>query len=191
MSFTLPARLSRRAASTSATPIRIAVCASWPQACITSTSRPLYCARTFEAKGTSASSFTGNASMSARSATTGDADRPRSRPTTPVCATPVVDLDPERAQVVRHQGRRAQLPVPELRVLVDVPPPGDHLRLDLLRQAVDLLRFRRSTGEPPMPADAASTTNDGASSQIRRQGHPCRCSICPFPPEHRGSLDRE
>ncbi len=89
MNFTLPRNCARRPASTLATPIRIAVWQSWPQACITPTSSPFHMVRTFDANGTSTSSVTGNASMSARSATTLLGSAPFSRPTTPVCATPV------------------------------------------------------------------------------------------------------
>ena len=40
MNFTLPGSSSFMPASTSAVAIRMAVCVSWPQACITSTSLP-------------------------------------------------------------------------------------------------------------------------------------------------------
>ena len=87
--LTVPASSLRSPASTSATPIRIATCASWPQACITPTSAPRQCAVTFEAKGRPVSSFTGSASMSARSATTGPGLPPVRTATTPVMPTSV------------------------------------------------------------------------------------------------------
>ena len=89
MNLTEPRSVLRSPARTSATPIRMATWASWPQACMTPTDSPFHCAFTFEANGTSTSSVTGSASMSARSATTGPGSAPFSRPTTPVWATPV------------------------------------------------------------------------------------------------------
>ncbi len=62
---------------------------SWPQACMTPTSCPLYSVRTLDAKGRSTISVTGRASMSERNATVGPGRPPRSSPTTPVWAIPV------------------------------------------------------------------------------------------------------
>ena len=90
MNLTEPRSWLRSPASTSATPIRMATWASWPQACMTPTGSPFHCAFTFEANGTSTSSATGSASMSARSATTGPGRPPSSTPTTPVTPTPSV-----------------------------------------------------------------------------------------------------
>ncbi len=87
--FTVPARSAFIPASTSAAPRSIAMWKSWPQACMTPTSRPLYSPRSFEAKGSPVSSVTGSASMSDRSATTGPGLPPTRSPTTPVFATPV------------------------------------------------------------------------------------------------------
>ncbi len=84
MNFTVPGMLARIEASTSATPISIAVWASWPQACMTPQDCPLYSAVATLLNGTSTSSFTGSASMSARSATTEPGLPPFSIPTTPV-----------------------------------------------------------------------------------------------------------
>ena len=56
---------------------------SWPQACITPVSWPLYTVRTVDLNGTSTSSVTGSASMSARSATVGPGLPPLRIPTTP------------------------------------------------------------------------------------------------------------
>ena len=81
--------------------------------------------------GTSTSSVTGSASMSARSATTGPGWPPFSTPTTPVCATFSLHLvEAERAQVVGDDLRGAHLAVAELGVLVDVAAPGDDAGLD-------------------------------------------------------------
>ncbi|MCY1220341.1 hypothetical protein D3C87_660620 [compost metagenome] len=88
ISFTVPGSCAFIEASTSATPMRIATWPSCPQACITSTVAKPHWARALEAKGTSTCSFTGSASMSARSATTGPGLPPRSVATTPVTATP-------------------------------------------------------------------------------------------------------
>ena len=131
MNLTLP-RSCRRAspASTSATPIRMAVWQSWPQACITPTSSPFQVVRTLEANGRSTCSTTGKASMSARSATTGPGRAPRRSPTTPVWATPVRTWSkPSRAQVRRDQARGAGLAVAELGVFVEVAAPGNDVGL--------------------------------------------------------------
>ena len=93
---TVPGSRSLRPASTFATPSSIAVCMSWPQACITPTSCPLYVARTVDLNGRSTCSVTGSASMSARSATTGPGRAPRRTPTTPVRPTPVRTSRPSR-----------------------------------------------------------------------------------------------
>jgi hypothetical protein len=84
MNFTVPCSSSRIAARISATPIRIATCVSWPHACMTPASAPFHIVRTLLLNGTSVSSVTGNASMSARSATQGPGLPPLSTPTTPV-----------------------------------------------------------------------------------------------------------
>ena len=88
MNFTVPGICARIPASTVAAPMSIAVCASWPHACITPTSCPANVDRTLDLNGRSTCSVTGSASMSARSATTPPGFPPRSTPTTPVFATP-------------------------------------------------------------------------------------------------------
>jgi hypothetical protein len=40
-------------------------------------------------------------------------------------------LHAKGSQVLGDQGRRAELPVPQLRMFVDVPPPGHDLCFDL------------------------------------------------------------
>ena len=67
---------------------------SWPHACITPTSWPFHFAFAVDLNGRSPCSVTGSASMSERSATTGPGLPPRSTPTTPVLATPVVTSKP-------------------------------------------------------------------------------------------------
>ena len=90
ISFTVPGISSFMPARISATPIRMATWQSWPQACMTGTVCPRYCAVAQEAKGRSTFSSTGSASMSARSATTPPGLPPFSTPTTPVIPTPVL-----------------------------------------------------------------------------------------------------
>ncbi len=87
MSVTVPGMRARIPASTSATPISIAVWASCPHACITPHAWPFHSVRTVLLNGTSTSSTTGRASMSARRATPGPGRPPFSTPTTPVWAT--------------------------------------------------------------------------------------------------------
>ena len=140
---TVPGRSGFIPASTSAAPMRMAVCASWPHACITPTSRPLNCAFTVDLKGTSSSSVTGSASMSARSATTGPGFPPRRTPTTPVRATPVRTSRPSARRWSATMLRGAHLAVAELRVLVEVAPPGD--------------RVWARAGRPPDRSDRAET----------------------------------
>ncbi len=89
-SFTVPVSSARYSARISATPIRMATWASWPQACMTPVIWPCHIALALEAKGRSTRSSTGSASMSARSATTGPGLPPLRMPTTPVSPTPVV-----------------------------------------------------------------------------------------------------
>ena len=138
MNLTVPRNCARRPASTSATPIRIAVCVSWPHACMMPTDSPFHGALTFEAKGTSTSSATGSASMSARSATTGPGKAPFSRPTTPVWATPVrTSSRPSFFRCSATMPDGAELAVAELGVGVEVAPPGDDARLDGFRRLVD------------------------------------------------------
>ena len=81
MNSTEPASDSRRRASRRAAPTSIAVCASWPQACIA----PL----TSEANGSPVSSGIGNASMSARNKIVGPGRAPESLAMTDVVRWPV------------------------------------------------------------------------------------------------------
>ena len=135
----MPGISSRMPASTSATPRRMATCASCPQACMTPTSCPLNVVRTVDLNGTSTCSVTGSASMSARSATT----RPGLPPLQDADDAGVRDrrlhLDAELAQAVGDELRRARLAVAELGMLVNVAAAGDDFRLDLLRGVVDAL----------------------------------------------------
>ena len=70
-SSTSPGSVSCMPTSAFATPSRMPVCASWPQACITPTVSPRYVDVAFEAKGRLLRSVTGSASMSARNAMRG------------------------------------------------------------------------------------------------------------------------
>ena len=106
-------------ASTSATPIRIATCASWPQACMTPHFSPFHVRPLLRRERHVGSSSTGSASMSARSATTGPGCLPRSTPTTPVCATSCAPRRSRARAGGRRRCRGADLAVAELGVLVD------------------------------------------------------------------------
>src|SRR3546814_932739 len=88
-SITSPGSSPCIATSASATPSRIAVCASWPQACITPVCWPLKVVVTFDANGRSLRSVTGSASMSARSAIFGPGLPPLMIAVTPWWAMPV------------------------------------------------------------------------------------------------------
>jgi hypothetical protein len=82
MKTTSPHRSSRRPASRYAAPTSIAVCRSWPHACISPASRLANSSPEFSA--------TGSASMSARSSTAGPGDPPRSTAVTAVQDRPRV-----------------------------------------------------------------------------------------------------
>ncbi len=90
----VPFHLSFIAARLRSVPIQLAMCVSWPQACITPVSMPSsVVARTFEAKGRPVCSTTGSPSMSARISSTGPAPL-RSTATTPVPPTFSVTSNP-------------------------------------------------------------------------------------------------
>ena len=76
------------------------MCASCPQACITPTSCPSYVDRAVDLNGRSICSVTGNASMSARRATTRPGRPPFNTPTTPVLRDARLHLEPERLQML-------------------------------------------------------------------------------------------
>src|SRR3984957_12181155 len=80
MKITLPGRSRWRAESTRAAPTSIAVCRSWPQACIAPSIR--------DANGRPVASVTGSASLSARSSTTGPGRPPRSTAVTELSCLP-------------------------------------------------------------------------------------------------------
>ena len=82
MKITLPGRSRCRAESTRAAPASIAVCRSWPQACIAPSIS--------DANGSPVVSVTGSASMSARSSTTGPGLPPRSTAVTELSSLPRV-----------------------------------------------------------------------------------------------------
>ena len=86
----VPLQPSRARAIKVAAPASQATCMSWPQACATGTVLPAASvAVAVLAYGRPVASFTGSASMSARSITVGPSPL-RSSPTTPVRPTPVV-----------------------------------------------------------------------------------------------------
>ena len=82
MNTAVPATSARRADMISASVMAIAVCPSWPQACMTP-SVP-------DVKGASSRSVSGKASMSARQAMVRPRLSPWRMPTTPVPAIPVL-----------------------------------------------------------------------------------------------------
>ena len=82
MKITVPGSSACRADSSRAAPASMAVCRSWPQACITPSMA--------EAYGSPVSSVTGSASMSPRSSTTGPGRPPRSTAVTEDSACPVL-----------------------------------------------------------------------------------------------------
>ena len=82
MNTTLPGSSAWRADSSRAAPTSIAVCRSWPHACMAPS--------IFEAYGTPVSSVTGRASMSPRSSTVGPGRAPRSTAVTELSCCPSV-----------------------------------------------------------------------------------------------------
>jgi len=82
MKITVPGTSACRALSSFAAPASMAVCRSWPQACIAPGMA--------EAYGSPVSSVTGSASMSPRSSTTGPGAPPRSTAVTELTAFPVL-----------------------------------------------------------------------------------------------------
>src|ERR1700738_4070071 len=117
------------ATSASAVAIRIAVCASCPQACMTSTSRPRYLPLAFDAKGRPSGSLSGNASMSARhhrpwlaaledgdNAGAGDAG---------------LHLKTQHSEMRSNEAGGPRFLLPEFRVFVDIASPRNQLAFDL------------------------------------------------------------
>src|SRR6266545_1137849 len=82
----VPGSSRRRPAKISASVMAMAVCPSWPQACMTP--------GVPDANGASSVSVSGRASMSARHATVRPGRSPRKTPTTPVSAMPVRTSSP-------------------------------------------------------------------------------------------------
>ena len=91
MKITVPGSSACRALSSFAAPASMAVCRSWPQACIAPGMADAY--------GSPVSSVTGSASMSPRSSTTGPGRPPRSTAVTELTAFPVLTSSgsPDRA----------------------------------------------------------------------------------------------
>src|SRR5215813_7958217 len=139
MNFTVPGNLCRMAVSTSAVAIRIAVCASCPQACMTSTSRPRYLPLALDANGKPSGSLTGSASISARQRH----DRPRLLAFEDRDNTGARDaglhLEPELGEVRGNQAGGSRLLLPEFRMLMNVTPPCDQLAFDLRGTVADFL----------------------------------------------------
>ena len=126
--MTVPGSSARMPASTLAAPSRMAVWPSWPQACITPTFSPRYSAVAVDLNGRSTCSVTGNASMSARSATVGPGLPPLQDADHAGVRDARANLEAQLAQLFGHDLRRAELAVAEFGVLVEVAAPRDHLR---------------------------------------------------------------
>src|SRR5688500_1710981 len=91
-------------------------------------------------------------------------------------------LDPECAQVIRHQLGGANLAVAELRVLVNVTPPGDDLGLDRRDARLQLaaqwgLRLRRRA-------------ESGGQRRERKEDRRCAPDHCPPPYEWHCTVTR-
>ena len=108
MNLTVPAMSFFIEAKTSAVPIKIAIWLSWPQACITGTFCPRYSAESLEAKATFTLSYTGRASISARSAITGPGLPPLRIATTPA------SLYPSPRGIEEFSGSRVARPLQSL-----------------------------------------------------------------------------
>ena len=75
------------------------------------------------------------------------------------------NLDAETSQMIGHDLRRACFTIPQLRMLVNVTTPGDHLASDLFFAPIDLCRQRtlRTDGvaEKHQQKDAANDVSHG------------------------------
>ena len=121
MKITVPGSSACRALSSLAAPASMAVCRSWPQACIAPGIADAY--------GSPVSSVTGSASMSPRSSTTGPGRPPRSTAVTELTAFPGADLQRQPVQGVEHLALRLRQVQADLGLAVDrVPQLGDLAR---------------------------------------------------------------
>ena len=125
-----PGNSSRTPASASATPIRMAICASCPQACMTPTCCPRYSVFTVDLKGRSDSSddrqcvhVSAQRYDGSRFAALEQADHTGFRHAG-------LDLHTELAQMIRDPVSPSYLAIRKLRILVDVTPPVDDLRFE-------------------------------------------------------------
>ena len=80
--------------------------------------------------------------MSARKATTGPGLPPRNNRDHAGIGHARADLEPQRPQMVGNELRRPHLAIAQLRMLMDVPPPRNHLRLDSRRETIEIGRQR-------------------------------------------------
>ena len=137
MNITVPGSSAFKPASTSAAAISIAVCASWPQACITSTSFPRYCCFAFEAKGRSAEFL----HRKRIHVCTQRHRAPRLSPFENADDTGArdagADFESKAAQVLCDELRGPRFLIAEFRVLVNVAPPRNQLRFDNRRPFAD------------------------------------------------------
>ena len=135
---------SRMPASTSATAISIAVWPSWPQACMTGDSTPMFICLTCDAKGRPVTSATGGASCRRAALLMTPAARPgagrprrgRRRQCAPPCRACAGARRPAPQCALRPDGSG---------VLVDVAPPFHHARLDGVEAGGERLRVASSS----------------------------------------------
>ena len=99
-----------------------------------------------EANGSPAGSFTGSASMSARSATTGPGLPPLQHGDDAGLGDAGLHLEAKLRQVLGNERRRPRLLFAEFGMLVNVAAPGDQLLLDLRGALADFLFQLRDIG---------------------------------------------
>ena len=168
MNFTLPGSSSFMPASTRPWP------SGWRCACRgrRRASRPLLAQvgalGLGRAKGRSTCSFTGSASMSARSATTGPGLPPLQHGDHAGHGHAGLHLHAQRAQMVGHQLGGARFLVAQFRMLVDVAAPGDG--------ACPRWPWRAGRSARPAPHRARASAAPGCQARLARQADQARCA---------------
>ena len=107
---------------------------------------------TVDLNGTSTCSATGSASISARNAIVGPGLPPFSTAVTPVMRDAGLHIETQLAKVIRDEPGGPYLAIAQLGMLMNVPPPGDHIVVYVPERAFDLLG--RDRGECSHGADA-------------------------------------
>ena len=156
MNTTVPARRSRRWASSRAAEASIAVCRSCPHACIAPSIR--------EAYSSPLSSRSGSASMSARSSTDGPGRLPVRVATTELGGASGGQRERQVAERGEHRGLRRRQLQPELRVPVQGAAQGD--RVGLQRPGLGQQSALRGAVRRPAP-----TPGRAARAGLRRRAH--------------------